>query len=274
MELDFSKILRVLDVFAGVTGQKITLTDAKFRTIADSGGDFWEFCTEIHRSKKCLYSCIKSDITNFRRAEELQRANVYTCPFGLVSIIVPVMTENFLRGYLILCPGKGEPGVGEIVETVRKIAPELEEETLYRAMECVPGCSQSQAEKMGVAMEIFARQIGEIWIGKGVSTLAQVTKDYIDKNFQRKITLAELSINLHYSTVSLTEHFRREFGETIMEYVMRRRVELSQKQMRETDDTIHEISERCGFADAEYFSRCFKKLVGVSPAQWRKEQKE
>lgn len=271
--MEKGELTEVLQTFAEISGQKITLTDRKFRAIVDSGGDFWEFCGEIHRSKKCLYRCLKSDITNFRKAEELRGVNIYTCPFGMVSAIAPIFDGDFLKGYLIVCPGKGRPSTEEILATVEELAPELEREVLKEALGRVPECDAGWARRLGHMMEIFAQYIGDNGVIQSASTLAQVTRDFVDKNYEKKITLAQLSMNLHYSTVSLTEHFRREYGETIMQYVLRRRVELAQKLMRETGDPLHEISERCGFDDVEYFSRCFKKRMGVSPAQWRKNQK-
>ena len=108
----------------------------------------------------------------------------------------------------------------------------------------------------------------------GDMTIGQLVKSYVKHNISRKITLSDISWNLHYSTVTLTEHFKKEFGITIMEYVMKKRMEKAVKLLLHSDLSIREIAEECGFSDNEYFSRCFKNYHGTSPIAWRKKIKE
>ena len=101
-------------------------------------------------------------------------------------------------------------------------------------------------------------------------SLGRLIKKFIKDNIARKLTLHELARNLHCSTVTLTEHFKREFGITINEYITAKRMDLSETLMLNTDKPLREIAALSGFADVEYFSRTFKKHHGVSPALWRK----
>ena len=93
-------------------------------------------------------------------------------------------------------------------------------------------------------------------------------------NLTRKLTLADIAWNLHCSTVTLTEHFKAEFGITIMDYVTKKRMELAEKILLATDEPLREVSSRVGFSDVEYFSRTFKRYHGTSPAAWRKTNKK
>ena len=102
-------------------------------------------------------------------------------------------------------------------------------------------------------------------------SIAKQTKDYIRAHLADKITLADLSWHLHCSTVTVTEHFRKEFGISVMEYVMKKRLAQAEKLLRETDHSIKEVAALSGFPDTEYFSRCFKKMHGCPPGQWKKE---
>ena len=71
-----------------------------------------------------------------------------------------------------------------------------------------------------------------------------------------------------------TSHFRRafklSFGMTFYKYVYQRRVERAQEIMVTTDQTLCQIARRCGFADKSHFTRVFRRLVGPSPATWRR----
>ena len=55
-----------------------------------------------------------------------------------------------------------------------------------------------------------------------------------------------------------------------MDYVTKKRMELSEKLLKETDKSIKEVSILSGFPDVEYFSRCFKKFHDAPPGEWRK----
>ena len=57
---------------------------------------------------------------------------------------------------------------------------------------------------------------------------------------------------------------------TIMEYVMQKRMDKAERMLVNSDLSIREISEECGFPDLEYFSRCFKTIHGMSPSSWKK----
>ena len=95
-------------------------------------------------------------------------------------------------------------------------------------------------------------------------------KAYVKNNLSKKITLSELSWKLHCSTVTLTEHFKKEFGITIMEYVTQKRMDKAKRLLENSDLSVREISEACGFSDIEYFSRSFKGIYKMSPSAWRK----
>lgn len=60
-------------------------------------------------------------------------------------------------------------------------------------------------------------------------------------------------MHLHCSTVTLTEHFRREFGMTIFTYLNNKRLGQAERLLTETEMSISEVAEESGFADANLF---------------------
>ena len=102
------------------------------------------------------------------------------------------------------------------------------------------------------------------------SSIGQHIKRYVKGNLARKLTLKDIARSLHCSTVTLTEHFKLEFGITINEYITKKRMELAEKLLLSSDKPLREIASLTGFADVEYFSRTFKKHHGISPASWRR----
>ena len=70
--------------------------------------------------------------------------------------------------------------------------------------------------------------------------------------------------------MTLTHHFRREFGTSIAGYLKGKRLSRAEYLLVHTRMNINEISESCGFSDANYFFRQFKSRYHVSPTQYRK----
>ena len=94
--------------------------------------------------------------------------------------------------------------------------------------------------------------------------------EYITKNYMKPITIDFLADLCHLSPT----HFRRKFHEMMgtspLDFLNSTRIEEACKQLKRTDDSILSISEQVGFQSISSFNRCFSKLIGESPKQWRK----
>lgn len=94
--------------------------------------------------------------------------------------------------------------------------------------------------------------------------------EYITKNYMTPITIDFLADLCHLSTT----HFRRKFHEIMgtapLDFLSSTRIEEACKQLKSTDDSILSISEHVGFRSISSFNRCFSRLMGESPKQWRK----
>lgn len=94
--------------------------------------------------------------------------------------------------------------------------------------------------------------------------------DFLNKHFRENLTIPELSKRFGYSEAYLCRKFKKITGLTITNYINITRLEHAKVLLTTTDRTIGDIAYRCGFNDFTYFSHCFKKYFGVSPASFRK----
>jgi AraC-like DNA-binding protein len=106
---------------------------------------------------------------------------------------------------------------------------------------------------------------------KGVLVSALVR--YISGNFDRIISLDDLSSLVHVSKATLNELFRENFGTTPIKYINELRMKKAMELLEQSDMSIGEISELVGFQSIHYFSRSFKEHEGVSPSEYRREKK-
>lgn len=98
----------------------------------------------------------------------------------------------------------------------------------------------------------------------------QKIKDYLDMHYAEKITLDLLSNKFYINKFYLTRIFKEQFGLSITNYLLQIRITHAKKLLRFTDYPIEKISQECGMNDANYFSRAFKQVEGITPGQFRK----
>lgn len=98
----------------------------------------------------------------------------------------------------------------------------------------------------------------------------QVVKEYLDEHYPEKIQLNTLSEKFYINKFYLTRIFKEQFGVSVMDYVLQLRITKAKQLLRFSDKTVEEIAVACGMNDANYFSRMFKKVEGVSPGKFRK----
>lgn len=96
-------------------------------------------------------------------------------------------------------------------------------------------------------------------------------KVFLDENYFQNIKLDELSARFAINKFYLTRKFKEEYGFTINQYVNNLRITNAKELLRFTDMAITEIAIEVGFNDSAYFTRIFKKEVGVSPMLFKKQ---
>lgn len=97
---------------------------------------------------------------------------------------------------------------------------------------------------------------------------------YIEGNYGENITLSDISSNIGVNHTTLTVLMKKELGCTAMEYLMRYRVSVSEKQLAFTDVPIKEIANMVGFKTVQHFNRVFKEHTGTTPAKFRHDAVE
>jgi AraC-like DNA-binding protein len=98
----------------------------------------------------------------------------------------------------------------------------------------------------------------------------QVVKEFLDANYEDRITLDMLAERFYINKFYLTRIFKEQFGESVTEYLLQVRITQAKRRLRFTDKSIEEIAHECGMNDANYFSRVFKKVEGVTPGNFRR----
>ena len=93
---------------------------------------------------------------------------------------------------------------------------------------------------------------------------------YLHENFAEAISRRDIAQHIGITEDHLTFCFRQELGTTPIEYLQRYRINQAKRLLKGSQQTITEIAMNVGFSDSGYFSRIFRRKVGVSPEAFRR----
>jgi AraC family transcriptional regulator len=94
--------------------------------------------------------------------------------------------------------------------------------------------------------------------------------EYLHDRAFEEIHLHEVASLAGVHPAHLGRVFRRHYGCSVGEYVRRMRIDLAARELAESGRSIADIAAHLGFADQSHFSRVFVRLIGLTPARYRK----
>ena len=94
-------------------------------------------------------------------------------------------------------------------------------------------------------------------------------RTYIQENYDQDISLDDVSRHLNLSPYYFSKLFKSETGTTFVEYLTNLRIDRAKELLRDESLSIKEVCASVGYSDPNYFSRAFKKNLGVTPTVYR-----
>jgi transcriptional regulator GlxA family with amidase domain len=94
-------------------------------------------------------------------------------------------------------------------------------------------------------------------------------QEYIEKNYQEKITVDELASMFAVSRRNLERRFRKVTYNSVVEYIQRVRVEAAKMNLERTRENVNDAMYKVGYNDTKAFRTTFKKITGLSPLEYK-----
>jgi len=95
-------------------------------------------------------------------------------------------------------------------------------------------------------------------------------KRYITNHLHEKISMDEMARSLNFNSTHFSRVFKKETGETFVEYVTREKMEKAKELLDRTAESIERIAQQLGYDNSSYFNKCFRVYAGLSANEYRK----
>lgn len=107
----------------------------------------------------------------------------------------------------------------------------------------------------------------------GTQMTIQKIVSYIDANFDKSLSVKQVSEMFGLTPNYLSQIFKKEVGKNFVSYLNRLRIEKACRLLRESNIKIFEIGSMVGYNDSQYFYRVFKKYMNQTPIEYRMNKK-
>ena len=93
----------------------------------------------------------------------------------------------------------------------------------------------------------------------------------MDVNYNKEISLQEVADIIGVSAAHLSRVVKKELGKNFTEYIVDLRMEKAKSMLKMTNFKIMDISKLVGYENPDYFTRIFKRHIGISPQEYRQQ---
>lgn len=105
----------------------------------------------------------------------------------------------------------------------------------------------------------------------GEDRLVEIATAYIEQHLHQKLLQSEIASNCGTTSFQLSRSFKRAYGITFQDYIMRRRLEKATELLRNDSASILDVCWAVGFRDASHFTKMFQRHTGMTPSQFRQK---
>jgi len=94
-------------------------------------------------------------------------------------------------------------------------------------------------------------------------------KAFIDSHYTEELRISELAATVGLTTSALCHFTKQNAGQTLISYVLSKRLSMAERELKKTTCSISNICYRCGFSTLSNFNRQFKRRNGCTPTEYR-----
>lgn len=267
---DIEKIKTALQDFYNATGIDMDLLKPDFSPVSEKVLQNNRYCRLLQDTHGGNAACRASDIKLLKRCEKTRKVEQHICHAGLIDVAIPIIYNDLILGYIIAGRMRTETDFTKIREYLSSLG--INTTKAYKRYLEIPAFDTERIKSISSIATMLVKYILlENMLKPDADDLAQNATRFIDENLENDLTVKTISKYLNVSKNVLYNKFHEHFGCTVNDYVTKKRIEKSLEFLLKTDFSMEEIAQRTGFASASYYSKSFKKQMGMSPLKYKKK---
>lgn len=263
VKYDTEMLKKIIDDVFCLTGVSMAIMDLNFRYLYSRTKPEDTVCINVQKTERGTVSCRCDDLTLVRRCASEMRAVSHICHAGLRDTAMPIIKNGNAVGYIII--GRIRPkkdSDSAPISTSYTCRQEIAEH--YDSMTYL---TDSQLECL---IDLLTRILFENAIQIEYNDLVTRARDYIISHISERLTVEDICAELFVSKNKLYKSFHSYYGTTVNEFITSTRLNLAERLLAEGEKSIPRVAAEVGFPNYTYFTKLFKRHVGVSPAAFRR----
>lgn len=270
IKYDIEKLKSIIDDLCMLTGLAMGIADTDFNYLYSNTKKNGVFCSAIQYTIEGKKGCYNCDFQMLERTREEQRPYGHICHAGLCDTGVPLLKGGVAVGYIII----GRVRMDEKLDEEAEKRLESYGLDMERVRRYYNGMTYLTAEQHKALVHLISRLVFENAIEIDYDDFILRATKYIDRNLRGDLSIKGLCSALFVSKNYLYNSFRSFYGTTVNEYIAERRMQEAKMLLAETSMSAYEVAELVGIENYTYFSKLFKKEIGVSPSAFRRTSKK
>lgn len=273
IDYDIERIDKLLHDLHVLTGLTLGFWDSNMELMVVYPHELSNFCKQIRGTAEGLKRCLACDHIILRHCSITNTVCTRDCHAGLPDSALPLYYNELLLGFItfgqLINLDQDPIPFEEIWSRVSDIG--LSHDALYQSYKELP---EYNAERLDAVVTIVSACIQQAIITKIVAVknekLHENISEYITGNLSDPdLSYQSLTKKFHISKSALYNLFNQHFGTSPHVYIETKRIKLGSELLLNTEKSILEIAMDVGINNQNYFSRCFKKHLGLTPTQYR-----
>jgi AraC-like DNA-binding protein len=235
---------------------------------------------DMIRNSECGSRLCCPDWKRLQLYKKLKESIIYKCHAGFVEIVVPLFVNKKFIGCLTAGQILNEKPTEESYQEFRNKTEYLkvDEKNIRKHYFATKVFSDEQVKALLELLELAGNYIVEsenkILFLESAAEKDRISlaRKFIERNYQNKITVADIARAVYQSESYFSHQFKNETGISVIQYLNRYRIEKAKELLRDSSFSITDIASKTGFQNLTHFNRIFKSLEQKCPSNYQKSR--
>jgi len=233
-------------------------------------GYLTNYCQIIRQSPLRKNLCLDCDRKACSICKDTKKTYSYKCHAHLCETVSPIYYDNIIAGFFLFGQYIDEKDTKKVQNYAKE--QKINADTLLNYYNKLTILSPA---KIQATCNILQASIMKMWatdaIRRDDDNKIEKIREYILNHLYLPLTVDFLCKKFYIDRQQLHHLFRENNHITLKQYILKKKMDEAKKLLNATSLTITEIAEKVGFSDYNNFIQRFKKMIGITPKQYRKK---